>query len=50
MASSAWQPIEQLLAFELVDGQGNAEDSFAVPDAKRYVIEFITAIYLEDAS
>lgn len=43
MATPIRQPIEQLLAFELIDGQGNADASFVVPKSKRFVIEFITA-------
>ncbi len=43
MATPMRQPIEQLLAFQLIDGQANAQDSFVVPNAKRFVIEFITA-------
>jgi hypothetical protein len=44
MSSSAHQPFEQLIAFELSDGQGNGQDSIVVPSGKRFVIEFITAI------
>ena len=45
MAIPAQQPIEQLLAFELTDGQGSADASFVVPKSKRLVIEFVTAVF-----
>ena len=44
MATQVRQPKEQLLAFEIIDGQASADDSFVVPESKRYVIEFITAV------
>jgi hypothetical protein len=44
MSNPVRQPIEQLLAFELSDGQANGQASFAVPSGNRLVVEFITAI------
>jgi hypothetical protein len=38
------QPFEQLLAFNMNNGQAEAEASFKVPAGKQTVIEFVTAI------
>ena len=45
MSAPVRKPFEQLLAFELGGGQGNAEALFDVPKSKRLVIEFITALF-----
>ena len=37
-------PFEELLAFSMNAGQGQAEASFQVPPGNRMVIEFVTAI------
>ena len=45
MPTPVRQPIQRQLAFKLTAGQSNAGDSFLVPKAKRFVIEFVTAIF-----